>query len=69
MYVVYSDGYVPGDHIQQDREPRETELTVAEAEFNDASRTHVRSLDWHSAITEEPLADYLSGRCAAPIPS
>jgi nucleotide-binding universal stress UspA family protein len=60
MRIVYSEGYVPGELIQQDREQREKELAEAEAEFNDALRTRVRSLDWRSAVTDEPLSDYLA---------
>ena len=33
MRVIYSEGYVPGDLIAEDRIEREAELATAEAEF------------------------------------
>jgi hypothetical protein len=33
MQFVYSEGYIPGDLIEQDREQLEKEIKVAEAEF------------------------------------
>jgi nucleotide-binding universal stress UspA family protein len=58
MQIIYSEGYIPGELIAQDREQREKELAVAEAEFRGALPTRISG--WRSAVTPNPLADYLA---------
>ena len=58
MQVVYSEGYVAGEFIARDRELRDQEIATAEAEFRTALGP--RAMDWRSAITSDPLADYLA---------
>jgi nucleotide-binding universal stress UspA family protein len=58
MQVVYSEGYVAGEFIARDRELRDQEVATAEAEFRAALGP--RAGDWRSAITSDPLADYLA---------
>jgi len=65
MQIIYSEGYVPGDLIAQDREQRANELAAAEAEFRDALPAGVRSLEWRSTVTSDPLADYLARQARA----
>jgi len=60
MQIIYSEGYVPADIIVQDREQREKEIATAEAEFRDVLQARVRRLEWRSAVTSDPLADYLA---------
>ena len=57
MQIVYSEGYIPGDLITQDREQRDKEIAAAEAEFRYALPT--RAVGWRAAVAPEPLADYL----------
>ncbi len=60
MQIIYSEGYVPADIIVQDREQREKEVAAAEAEFRDVLQARVSWLEWRSAVTPDPLADYLA---------
>ena len=66
MQIIYSEGYVPADLIVQDREQRDKEVAAAEAEFRDVLQARVGRLAWRSAVTPDPLADYLAreARCA-----
>ncbi len=60
MQIIYSEGYVPGDLIAQDREQREKEIDAAEAEFRDMLQSRVSRLEWRSEVTPDPLAGYLA---------
>lgn len=60
MLVVYSEGYVPGDLIAQDREQRDQEIAAAEAEFRTALQSPGRRLEWRATVTPDPLVDYLA---------
>jgi len=60
MRIVYSDGYVPGDFIQRDREEREKEIAAAEAEFRAALGARVKRLDWRGTLTDHPLSAWLA---------
>ena len=51
---------MPGDLIQLDREQRKKEIAVAEAKFRDALTARVKSINWRSDVTDEPLAAYLA---------
>jgi hypothetical protein len=57
MQIVYSEGYIPGDIITQDRELRDKEIAAAEEEFRYALPT--RAVGWRATVSAEPLADYL----------
>lgn len=59
MRVIYSEGYVPGDLIAEDRIEREAELATAEAEFRESLRNRAGHLEWRSAIVEDSLSDFL----------
>ncbi len=61
MPLVYSDGgYAYGDLITDDRNQIDKEIRQAEAEFRTALETRVKTLAWRSAVTSEPLSDYLA---------
>lgn len=60
MQMIYSEGYVPGDLIVQDRDQREKEIDAAEAEFRDILQSRVSRLEWRSEVTPDPLAGYLA---------
>lgn len=60
VQIVYGDGYVAGDVIEQDRDEIAKEIAAAEAEFRAALHGRASSLEWRSVVTPEPVADYLA---------
>ena len=60
MQVVYADGYVSGDMIEDDVEGKEKEIAAAEAEFRGAFQKRTNALEWRSAITLDPLSDFIA---------
>jgi nucleotide-binding universal stress UspA family protein len=60
MPIVYSEGYVPGDLINQDRSEIEKEMSKAEAGFHAAMGQSVVSPQWRSAIGYMSLSDYVA---------
>jgi len=64
--IVYSDGYVPGEIIEQDRQQIDDEIRVAKTEFHAALDGHSATVEWRSAVTYRPLSDHLAkeARCA-----
>jgi nucleotide-binding universal stress UspA family protein len=60
LQIVYGDGYVSGDLINQDREEIEKEIKEAEAGFRSALQTRVKTLEWRSTGTAALLSDYLA---------
>jgi nucleotide-binding universal stress UspA family protein len=60
MQIVYGDGYVYGDVIEQDRKEIEKKIKEAKAEFQTALQSRVRTHEWRSAVTFAPLSDYLA---------
>ena len=63
MQIIYSEGYIPGEIIDQDREQCGKEIAAAEAEFREALPTRVSG--WRASVTPLPLADYLAGEARA----
>ncbi len=63
MQIIYSEGYIPGDIIAQDREQREKDIAAAEEEFRGALPNRVSG--FRSAITPDPLSDYLAREARA----
>jgi nucleotide-binding universal stress UspA family protein len=63
MQVVYSEGYVAGEFIARDQELRDQEIAGAQAEFRAALGQ--RAQTWRSAITSDPLADWLAREARA----
>lgn len=65
MSVVYGDGYVPGDLIEQDRLTMARLLGAAEAEFRGALHARGIALEWRSAMTCASLSDHLAHEARA----
>ena len=66
MRILYNDGYVSGDIIQQDRKQIEDDLKAAETEFRTAFVAHDPTAEWRSAVTFLSLSEHLTqeARCA-----
>jgi nucleotide-binding universal stress UspA family protein len=63
--IIYNDGYIPADVIEQDRKQIDGELKAAEAEFRTALTAPV-AVDWRSAVTHAPLSEHLAAEaCCA----
>ena len=60
MQVVYADGYVSGEMIEDDVNAKEKEIAAAEAEFRGAFQKRTNALEWRSAITLDPLSDFIA---------
>ena len=60
MQIVYADGYVSGDLIEDDVKAKEKEIAAAEAEFRGAFQKRTNALEWRSAITLDPLSDFIA---------
>jgi nucleotide-binding universal stress UspA family protein len=65
MRIIYNDGYVPGDIIEQDRNQIDNEIKAAEAEFRAAMANHVAAVEWRSDVVYTSLSGYLAkqARC------
>ena len=66
MRLIYNDGYVPGEIIEQDRQEIDDEIKAAEVEFHAALDTRVAITEWRSAVTHRSLSEHLAkqARCA-----
>ncbi|MDR3534059.1 MAG: universal stress protein [Rhodopila sp.] len=64
--IIYNDGYVPAEVIEQDRQEIDDEIKAAEAEFHTALDGRIAALEWRSATTYASLSEYLAqeARCA-----
>ncbi len=60
LRVIYGDGYMSGDVIQQDRDEIDKEIKAAEAEFRSLLKDRLKDLEWRSGVTYADLADYLA---------
>ena len=60
MQVVYADGYVSGEMIGDDIKAKEKAIAAAEAEFRGAFQKRTNALEWRSAITLDPLSDFIA---------
>jgi len=63
--VVYGDGYVPGELIEQDRLAMERSLGAAESEFRGAVHARGVALEWRSSLTCASLSDHLAREARA----
>jgi nucleotide-binding universal stress UspA family protein len=64
--LIYNDGYVSGDFIEQERSEIEHALKRAEEEFRNAFRGRGNRLAWRETVTLRPLHEYVAeqARCA-----
>ena len=58
--IIYSDGYVPGDIIEQDRQEIDDELNAAETEFRAAMATRAGAIEWRSDVIYTSLSELLA---------
>ena len=61
--MVYSDGYVPGIFVEQDRAEIDREIAVAEAEFRSIFHGSTITTEWRSATIYEAIANYVAREC------
>jgi nucleotide-binding universal stress UspA family protein len=66
VQMLYNDGYVSGDVIEQDRADIESGLGAAQAEFRDAFAGVSNRISWRDAVTLRALHDFVAteARCA-----
>jgi nucleotide-binding universal stress UspA family protein len=60
MQIIYSDGYVQGDLLEQDRTQKEDLIRQAEARFRAALGNRVPNLHWRSSVCYAPLPGYIA---------
>jgi nucleotide-binding universal stress UspA family protein len=60
MNMVFSEGYVPAEIIDQDRERLDRETKEAEAEFRSGLQGRLTKVGWRSAVTFSSLSDYIA---------
>jgi nucleotide-binding universal stress UspA family protein len=60
MQIVYADGYVPGEMIEDDVKVKEKEIAAAEAQFRSAFQKRTNKLEWRSMVTIDPLSDFIA---------
>lgn len=60
MRILYNDGYVPSEIIEQDRQQIDDDMKVAEAEFHAAMDSRVAGVEWRSVVTEQLLSAQLA---------
>lgn len=60
MPMIYGEGYLSAELIEQDRLSMAREMQKAEAECRGALQTRVTSLEWRSTLRYASLSDYLA---------
>jgi nucleotide-binding universal stress UspA family protein len=60
LQLVYGDGYVSGDVVEQDQAEIQKEVGDAEKEFRSALYAHAGNVQWRSDVTMRPLSDYVA---------
>ncbi|HEY0183143.1 MAG TPA: universal stress protein [Rhodopila sp.] len=66
MRIIYNEGYIPAEIIDQDRKQIEDEMKAAEAEFRTALAGRSASTEWRSTVTYLSLSGYLANEaCCA----
>lgn len=63
--MVYGEGHITAELIEQDREEIERELRAAEAEFRCAFQDHSKAIEWRSSVSDASLADFLAREARA----
>ena len=65
IQTVYGENLAAGEIMAQDRTAIAEELAAAETEFRSALAGRATSLEWRSAITYLPLAEYIAEQARA----
>jgi nucleotide-binding universal stress UspA family protein len=65
LQMVYGDGYMLTDFVEQDRLDVEAEMRGVEDRFRAALHNRAKALDWRSTITVLPCADYIAQQARA----
>jgi len=65
IQVPVSDGLYVGEAIKQERQQIKEKFAEAECQFRSALQDQVSSLEWRSAISDGPLADYIAQQARA----
>ncbi len=60
LQIVYGDGFITGDLIEEDRNEMARELQKAEADFRSALEARAASIEWRSTVLLAALSDYLA---------
>lgn len=60
MLMVYTEGYVSAELIEQDRRSTARDMEAVEAEFRAALQSRIAKLDWRSTLMYTSLAEYLA---------
>ncbi len=60
IQMVYGDGYVPGEVIEQSRQQMQAEIKLAEDEFRDLFQGRSRKANWRSTVMYGSLPDYVA---------
>jgi nucleotide-binding universal stress UspA family protein len=60
MPIIYNDGYIPSDLIDQDRQQIDDEMKTAEAEFRTALAGRAEISNWRSIVTSISLSTQLA---------
>jgi nucleotide-binding universal stress UspA family protein len=60
IQIIYNEGYVAGEIVEDDLKETKKEMEETEAEFRSALQTRVRDLEWRSKVMFGPLSDYLA---------
>jgi nucleotide-binding universal stress UspA family protein len=60
MQMTFTDGYIPPEIIEEDREQIESQIAKVEAEFRAALKKRVATIEWRSKVLYESLADYIA---------
>ena len=58
LAIVYGDGMITGDYVQQDRDEINKEIATAKPEFHDYLAPRISDLQWRSTTTNGALCDY-----------
>lgn len=66
LLPLYDEGFAAADIATQHRNEVDKEIAACRVQFGQAMESRVREIEWHSAVTLDPLANYIAreSRCA-----
>jgi nucleotide-binding universal stress UspA family protein len=65
LQMIYGDGFMLTDIIEQDRLEKEKDMQDVEERFRAALHNRAKELHWRSTITLAPIADYIAHQARA----